>query len=121
MVPHCDRLHWGYQGLGLVQGLVFREPVYFHLGHAKYLFEDIIVVLAYVAVMPKVHWRFRHLGRVGSGNALKSFPLVSRVAPVCQIVGCWLVASQAVGMCIREDQNLVTSRDANFIPHVILD
>ena len=37
------------------------------------------------------------------------------------LVGCWLVASQAVGICIREDQNLVTSRDANFIPHVILD
>ncbi len=37
------------------------------------------------------------------------------------MVGLWLVASQAVGMCIREDRTLVTSKDARFIPHVILD
>ena len=37
------------------------------------------------------------------------------------LVGCWLVASQAVGMCIREDRTLVTGKDARFIPHVILD
>ena len=37
------------------------------------------------------------------------------------LVGCWLVASKAVGLCIREDRNLVTSKDARFIPHVILD
>lgn len=37
------------------------------------------------------------------------------------LVGCWLVASKAVGMCIREDRTLVTGKDARFIPHVILD
>ncbi len=36
------------------------------------------------------------------------------------LVGCWLVASKAVGLCIREDRTLVTSKDARFIPHVIL-
>ena len=36
------------------------------------------------------------------------------------LVGCWLVASKAVGLCVREDRNLVTGKDARFIPHVIL-
>jgi glutathionylspermidine synthase len=37
------------------------------------------------------------------------------------LIGCWMVASKAMGLCIREDDNLVTSKDAKFIPHVILD
>jgi glutathionylspermidine synthase len=37
------------------------------------------------------------------------------------LVGCWLVASKAVGLCIREDRTLVTSKDARFIPHAIVD
>jgi glutathionylspermidine synthase len=37
------------------------------------------------------------------------------------LLGCWLVASKAVGLCIREDRTLVTSKDACFIPHVVLD
>ena len=37
------------------------------------------------------------------------------------LVGCWLVASKAVALCIREDNTLVTGKDCNIIPHVILD
>jgi glutathionylspermidine synthase len=37
------------------------------------------------------------------------------------LLGCWLVAGKAVGLCIREDRTLVTGKDARFIPHVILD
>jgi len=37
------------------------------------------------------------------------------------LLGCWLVASKAAGLCIREDRTLVTSTDARFVPHVILD
>ena len=37
------------------------------------------------------------------------------------LIGCWMVASKPVGLCIREDNNLVTGKDAKFIPHVILD
>lgn len=37
------------------------------------------------------------------------------------LIGCWLVASKAVGMCIREDRTLVTGTDARVVPHVILD
>jgi len=37
------------------------------------------------------------------------------------LVGCWLAASKAVGLGIREDRGLVTGQDARFVPHVILD
>ncbi len=37
------------------------------------------------------------------------------------LVGCWLVASKTVGLCVREDKTLVTSKDCRFVPHVILD
>lgn len=37
------------------------------------------------------------------------------------MVGCWLIASRAAGVCIREDRSLVTGNDARFLPHVILD
>jgi len=37
------------------------------------------------------------------------------------LVGCWLVASKAVGLCIREDTTLVTGKDARIIPHVVMD
>lgn len=37
------------------------------------------------------------------------------------LIGCWLVASKSVGLCIREDKTLVTGKDSVFIPHIILD
>lgn len=37
------------------------------------------------------------------------------------MTGCWLVASQAAGMCVREDKSLITGDDSRFIPHVIID
>ena len=36
------------------------------------------------------------------------------------LVGCWLIASKAVGLCIREDESLVTSKDSCFVPHIIM-
>ena len=37
------------------------------------------------------------------------------------LVGCWIVASKPVGLCIREDDTLVTGKGAKVLPHVILD
>ncbi len=37
------------------------------------------------------------------------------------LIGCWLIASQAVGLCIREDRTLVTSKEACFVPHAVVD
>ncbi len=38
--------------------------------------------------------------------------------PMC---GVWLVASEPAGLCIREDTGAVTTDDACFVPHFILD
>ena len=35
------------------------------------------------------------------------------------LIGCWMVASKAVGLCIREDKTLITGKEARFVPHVI--
>ena len=37
------------------------------------------------------------------------------------MLGCWLIASEAAGMGVREDVSPFTSDDSRFIPHVILD
>jgi glutathionylspermidine synthase len=37
------------------------------------------------------------------------------------LTGCWMVAGGAAGLGIRESRDLVTTENANFIPHVILD
>ena len=51
-------------------------------------------------------------------QAYRPLPDFGGVFPMC---GVWLVASEPAGMCIREDRSLVTTDDARFIPHVILD
>lgn len=37
------------------------------------------------------------------------------------LLGLWLIASKAAGLCIREGQSLITGPDASVVPHVILD
>ncbi|MBT3550204.1 MAG: glutathionylspermidine synthase family protein [Rhodospirillaceae bacterium] len=37
------------------------------------------------------------------------------------LLGLWLIASKAAGLCIREGQSLITGPDARTVPHVILD
>lgn len=62
------------------------------------------------------------LGPYGEeGHILQSYaPLADfdRNRPMC---GVWLVASQAAGMCVREDRGPITTDDARFVPHLILD
>ncbi|WP_417514983.1 glutathionylspermidine synthase family protein [Minwuia sp.] len=36
------------------------------------------------------------------------------------VFGCWVVASQPAGLGIREDNGLITTDDARFVPHIIL-
>ena len=61
-------------------------------------------------------------GKYGAeGHILQAYhplPDFGGVFPMC---GVWLVASEPAGMCIREDRNIVTTDDARFLPHVILD
>ena len=77
---------------------------------------------ANVQIIQEGKTQTRSEGPYGDGDhILQAYHPLPEFSGNYPLVGCWLVASQAVGICIREDQNLVTSRDANFIPHVILD
>ena len=51
-------------------------------------------------------------------QAVAPLPSFDGRRPMC---GVWLVASEAAGMCIREDESAVTTDDACFVPHFILD
>ncbi len=57
----------------------------------------------------------------GEGHIVQAFQPLPDFGGVYPMCGVWLVASQPAGMCIREDRGLVTTDDARFIPHVILD
>jgi len=57
----------------------------------------------------------------GDDHILQGFHPLPEFDGNYPLVGCWLVASKAVGLCIREDRSLVTGTDARFIPHIILD
>jgi glutathionylspermidine synthase len=55
------------------------------------------------------------------GHVLQAFHPLAEFDGYRTMLGCWLVASQAAGLGIREDRGLITTNDARFIPHVILD
>ena len=64
----------------------------------------------------------RNDGPYGSeGHILQAFHPLPDYTGNYPLIGCWLIASRAVGMGIREDKTLVTGPNAHFIPHVILD
>lgn len=37
------------------------------------------------------------------------------------LIGSWVVADSAAGICIREDNSLITKDSSRFLPHIILD
>ena len=51
-------------------------------------------------------------------QAIAPLPSFDGRRPMC---GVWLVASEPAGMCIREDEGDITTDDACFVPHFILD
>ena len=55
------------------------------------------------------------------GYIVQAFHPLPEFDGIYPLVGCWMVAGRSAGLCIREDRNLVTSPDARFVPHVILD
>ena len=57
----------------------------------------------------------------GKGHIIQAFNPLPEIDGNYPLIGCWLVASKAVGMCIREDPTLITGKDACFIPHVTLN
>ena len=53
-------------------------------------------------------------------NIIQDFHPLPEYEGCYPLVGCWLVASKAVGLGIREDRTIVTSKDSRFVPHIIL-
>ncbi|MEE3000103.1 MAG: glutathionylspermidine synthase family protein [Pseudomonadota bacterium] len=57
----------------------------------------------------------------GGPNILQAFEPLPEFEGKYPLVGCWMVASKAVGLCVREDDTLITGNEARVIPHIILD
>jgi glutathionylspermidine synthase len=55
------------------------------------------------------------------GHVVQAFHPLPDMSGHFPLIGCWLIASQAVGMGIREDTTLVTGKEACFVPHIVLD
>ena len=99
----------GDPGAAALSGDYVRKPLYSRQG------ANIEIIQAGKAQIP-------HDGPYGGeGHIVQAFHPLPEIEGNYPLVGCWLVASKAVGLCIREDLSLVTSPNARFIPHVILD
>ena len=54
-------------------------------------------------------------------QALPKFRDEARQQDSYTMIGSWLVGDSAAGICIREDQSLITKDSSRFLPHIILD
>ena len=54
-------------------------------------------------------------------QALPKFRDETRHQDSYTMIGSWLVGDSAAGICIREDQSLITKDSSRFLPHIILD
>ena len=57
----------------------------------------------------------------GAGQVVQAFHPLPEFDGNFPMVGCWLVASRAAGIGLREDRSLITGNDARFLPHIIRD
>ncbi len=57
----------------------------------------------------------------GEGFVVQAFNPLPDFDGRYPLIGCWMVAGGAAGLGIREGRDLVTTENANFIPHVILE
>lgn len=55
------------------------------------------------------------------GHIIQAFHPLPDISGRFPLLGCWMIASQPVGLGIREDSTLVTGKSANFVPHIVLD
>ncbi len=54
-------------------------------------------------------------------HALPKFRDEYRNADTYTMLGSWIVGDGAAGICIREDETLITKDTSRFLPHIILD
>lgn len=55
----------------------------------------------------------------GAGRIVQAFHPLPEFDGNYPMVGCWMIASGAAGIGVREDRSLITGNDARFVPHVI--
>lgn len=55
------------------------------------------------------------------GMIVQQFHSLPKFGDSYVLVGSWLVDDQSAGICIREDQELITQDLSRFYPHIILD
>ncbi|MDC9612495.1 glutathionylspermidine synthase family protein [Xenorhabdus khoisanae] len=55
------------------------------------------------------------------GMIVQQFHSLPKFGDSYVLVGSWLVNDQSAGICIREDQELITQDLSRFYPHIILD
>jgi len=52
---------------------------------------------------------------------LPKFHDTTRNQDTYTMIGSWVVGDSAAGICIREDNSLITKDSSRFLPHIILD
>jgi glutathionylspermidine synthase len=55
------------------------------------------------------------------GHIVQEFHSLRNFDGYYPVLGCWVVDGRSSGLGIREERQLITTEDANFVPHVILD
>ncbi|MDX7987065.1 glutathionylspermidine synthase family protein [Xenorhabdus sp. 12] len=55
------------------------------------------------------------------GMIVQQFHALPKFGDNYTLIGSWLVDDQSAGICIREDQGLITQDLSRFYPHIILD
>jgi len=56
-----------------------------------------------------------------SGYIRQALAPLPQFAGSYTLIGSWVVADSAAGICIREDSSLITKDSSRFLPHIILD
>lgn len=56
-----------------------------------------------------------------SGYILQALQPLPKFGDSYSLIGSWVVADSAAGICIREDNSLITKDSSRFLPHIILD
>ena len=65
---------------------------------------------------------FKHDGPYNdSGYIRQQLAALPKFGDNYTLIGSWVVGDSAAGICIREDNSLITKDSSRFLPHIILD
>ena len=75
-----------------------------------------------VEIVAENNFRIQTDGPYGAeGYIVQEFHSLPDFDGFFPVLGCWVVAGQPAGLGIREGRYLITTEEAHFVPHVILD